>query len=150
MRLSPLRLLKVMVLSYIPVIITILVMIVIRADDLARENNEAGLGQSFFNPTTPEQAIVAGFIIWILGAFFVALLAVALYGVLRSKAKMPPYLFPFITIPLSILLAVNLFVTDNPFAVEGAFEMLTCGIGYGLLVPLFYEREHNLMRWGTR
>jgi hypothetical protein len=139
-----------MVFSYIPVIVSILIMIVIRAGDLARENNDAGLGQSFFNPTTPEQAIIAGFTIWILGAFFVAFLAVLLYHVLRTRTGFQPYQFIIVTMVLSILMAASLFVTGNPFAPEGAFEMLACGIGYGLLVPIFYEREGNLAMWGHR
>ncbi|MDW5562200.1 MAG: hypothetical protein SA339_03160 [Methanomassiliicoccus sp.] len=141
MRLPQSRLLRTMVFAYIPVVISILIMIVLRADDLARENNDAGLGQSFLNPTTSQQAIVAGFTIWILGAFFVAFLAVMLYHVLRTRARFSSYRFIILTLALSSLLTFGLYITGNPFAPEGAFEMFACGIGYGLLVPLFYERK---------
>ncbi len=145
MKLSPYHLAKVAFLAYIPVIATIMVMIVLRANDLARENNDAGLGQSFFNPTTPEQAIVAGFTIWILGAFFVAILAVILYHILRTRTHQSPITFLAITLVLSAILAVGAYQAKIPFAPEAAFEMLTCGIGYGVLVPIFYARERDKM-----
>lgn len=149
MKLSPYHLVKVAFLSYIPVIATILVMIVLRANDLARENNESGAGQSFFNPTTPEQAIIAGFIIWIFGAFFVALLAVALYYTLRTRTRRGPITFLAITLVLSMVLAVGAYQAEIPFAPEAAFEMLTCGIGFGFLVPIFYARERDRMLYGA-
>jgi hypothetical protein len=148
MRLPPAKLLKVMVMAYVPVVLTILIMIVLRANDLARENNETGLGESFFNPSTPEQAIVAGFIIWIIGAFFVAFLAVMLYHFLRTRLHVEPFVFPILTVILALLLTALLYVNNVPFAPEGAFEMLACGIGYGILVPIFYAREKDMVLYG--
>ncbi len=148
MKLSPYNLIKVAFLAYIPVVITILTMIVLRANDLARENNDAGLGQSFFNPTTPEQAIAAGFTIWIMGAFFIAILAVLLYHALRTRTRRGPITFLTITLVLSTVLAVGAYLAKIPFAPEAAFEMLTCGIGYGVLIPIFYARERNRMLYG--
>lgn len=145
MRPTPSRLLRVMVFSYVPVIVTILIMIILRANDLTLENNNAGLEQSFFNPTTPEQAIIAGFTIWIIGAFFVAFLAVVLYGIIGNRTKRGPLTFLTITLVLSFIIAVGAYMAKIPFAPEAAFEMMACGIGYGLLVPAFYERERNLV-----
>jgi hypothetical protein len=148
MKLSPFHLIKVAFLAYLPVIATILVMIVLRANDLARENNDAGLGQSFFNPTTPEQAIVAGFTIWILGAFFVAVLAIVLYHVLRTRTHRGPITFLTITLVLSLIIAVGAYQAKILFAPEAAFEVLTCGIGYGVLIPIFYARERDRLMYG--
>lgn len=147
MRLPPVRLLRTTVFSYVPVVISILTMIVVRANDLARENDDAGLWQGFFHPSTPEQAIVSGFIIWILGAFLVASMAVLFYHMLRTRTRFQPYHLIIVTMSLAVVMTAGLFVTGDPFAPEGAFEMMACGVGFGLLVPLFYERERNLAAW---
>lgn len=147
MKLSSYNLIKVAFLAYIPVVTVILIMIVLRANDLARENNDAGLGQSFFDPTTPEQAIAAGFAIWIMGAFFVAILAVLLYHALMTRTHQSPLAFFAVTVVLALILAVGAYLAKIPFAPEAAFEMLTCGIGYGVLVPLLYGRERNRMMY---
>jgi hypothetical protein len=148
MKLSPYHLIKVAFLAYLPVIATILVMIVLRANDLARENNDAGLGQSFFNPTTPEQAIAAGFTIWIMGAFLIAILAVVLYHTLRTRTSQGPITFLIITVVLALVLAVGAYQAKIAFAPEAAFEVLTCGIGYGVLIPIFYARERDRLIYG--
>jgi hypothetical protein len=149
MKPSPFQLAKVAFLAYLPVIAAIMIMIVLRANDLARENNDAGLGQSFFNPTTPGQAIIAGFTIWILGAFFIAVLAVVLYHVLRTRAHRGPVTFLAITLVLASILALGAYQAKVPFAPEAAFEMFACGIGYGVLVPILYAREGERATLGT-
>jgi hypothetical protein len=148
MKLSPYHLIKVAFLAYIPVVITILAMIVLRANDLAREANDAGLEESFFNPTTPEQAIAAGFTIWIIGALFIAILAVLLYHGLRTRTRRGPITFLTITLALSAVLAVGAYQAKIPFAPEAAFEVLTCGIGYGVLIPIFYSRQRDRLMYG--
>ena len=142
------RTILVITLSYIPVIVTIMIMIVLRAQDLANETLSAGLEPSFFNPTTPTQAIISGFTIWILGAFFVGVLAYLLYAGMRRYLKNAPIPFFITTIVLAILLAAGLYINKVPFAPEGAFEVLTCGIGYGVLIPFFYARERDLELYG--
>ncbi len=137
---------RVILLSYIPVIVTIMIMIVLRAQDLANETLNAGLEPSFFNPTTPSEAIISGFVIWIFGALFVGVLAYLLYAGMRRYLKDAPIPFLITTIILAVLLAAGLYLNQVPFAPEGAFEVLTCGIGYGVLIPLFYmwERDREL------
>jgi hypothetical protein len=135
---------RIVLVSYAPVIVSIMVMIVLRADDLAREATGAGLEPGFFVPTSSSEAVASGFSIWIPGALFVGVLAYALYAVLRRKLSVGPTGFFAATLVLGVLMSAGLWATDNPFAPEGTFEMLACGIGYGLLIPYLSRR------WGTR
>jgi hypothetical protein len=137
-------LIKVAFLAYLPVIGAIMVMIVLRANDLAREATEGGLEPGPLVPTTPNDAIVIGFTIWIFGAFLIALLATALYHAWRIKLRLGPISYFVLVLALAAGLSAGLFVAKVPFAPEGTFEMFACGIGYGVLIPVLYARERDL------
>ncbi len=130
---------KVVLASYAPVIASILLMIVVRSHDLAREAVEGGLSPGFFVPLTATQAITSGFTIWIPGALGVGILAYALHWELRERLHFGRWSFLAITTILGVLMAGGLIASGNSFAPEGAFEMLACGVGYGILVPYFAQ-----------
>ena len=136
--------LRILVRSYVPVIISIYVMILVRSQDLANETLNAGLEPGFFNPVTASEAIYSGIIIWTLGALFVGLLALVLYKVLQRYRGFKDLHFLAITLPLAALLTMGLFINKVPFAPEGAFEMFACGIGFGILVPFFSKPARNI------
>jgi hypothetical protein len=129
--------LKALLFSYVPVVVSIYVMILIRSQDLAHETLNAGLEPGFFNPVTAYEAIYSGIIIWTVGALFIGVLALVLYYLLKRYTNMKDLHYLAITLALAALLTSGLCVNHVPFAPEGAFEMFACGIGYGLLVPYF-------------
>jgi hypothetical protein len=53
--------LKVLAYSYLPVVVSIYVIILFRAQDLANETLNAGLEPGFFNPTTAAEAVYSRF-----------------------------------------------------------------------------------------
>jgi hypothetical protein len=136
--------LKVLLFSYVPVVVSIYIMILFRAQDLANETLNASLEQGFFNPVTASEAIYSGFIIWTLGALFVGVLAVVLFKVLQRYTNIKDLHYLAITFALAILLTTGLFINKVPFAPEGAIEMFSCGIGYGILVPFFSRPASNI------
>jgi hypothetical protein len=136
--------LKVLASSYVPVVVSIYVMILFRGQDLANETLNAGLEPGFFNPTTATEAVYSGFIIWTLGALLVGILALSLFEVLRRYARIDRTRYIAITTVLAILMSVGLYVNKVPFAPEGAFEMFACGIGFGIMIPYFSGREASV------
>jgi hypothetical protein len=133
--------LKILASSYVPVVGSIYVMILFRAQDLANETVNAGLEPGFFNPTTATAAVYSGFIIWTIGALFVGILALSLFEVLRRYSKIDRTRYLAITLALAVLMSIGLYVNKVPFAPEGAYEMFACGIGFGILIPYFSSRE---------
>lgn len=133
--------LKVLVYSYVPVVVSIYVMILFRAQDLANETLNAGLEPGFFNPITATDAVYSGFIIWTLGALFVGILALSLFKVLGRYAKIDRTRYLAITVALAALMSAGLYINKVPFAPEGTYEMFACGIGFGLLIPYFSRPE---------
>ncbi len=128
---------KVVGLAYLPVIAAILIMILVRANDLAREALNGGLEPGFFVPSTPAKAITSGFVIWIPGALMIGVLAYALYAGMRRAFRVGPAMYGITTLVLGVLMSAGLWATGNAFAPEGTFEMLACGLGYGILIPYF-------------
>jgi hypothetical protein len=133
--------LKVLLYSYVPVVVSIYIMILVRSQDLANETLNAGLEPGFFNPVTASDAISSGFIIWTFGALFVGFLALMLYWILKRYAGFKNIHYLGMTLVLAFIMSAGLFINKVPFAPEGTFEMFSCGIGFGILIPHFYGRE---------
>ena len=140
--------LRILVRSYVPVVISIYVMILVRSQDLANETLNAGLEPGFFNPVTASDAIYSGFIIWTVGALFVGVLALALYRTLMRYTRLKDVHYLAITFVLAILMTAGLVINKVPFAPEGAFEMFACGIGFGILIPYYSRREASVAKHG--
>lgn len=135
------RIVKIILTAYVPTAIAILVMIVVRAHNLANESITAGDEPGFFVPTTASEAVISGFIIWIPGALFVGVLAFALYAAMTRYLGINAWTYFVITLAFATLLSAGLYLNKVAYAPEGTFEMYACGVGYGFLIPFLSSRK---------
>jgi hypothetical protein len=126
-------------LAFLPVVVTLGVWIWLKAEKLIAPSDL--LRSGFFFPSTAGEAIRSGFVIWFGISLAACLVCGAIYYLVTQKWHWQALYFAFLLSGLAVLGSLLAFFLDVHWMRVSTGETLIVGIGFGVLIPWFAQRQ---------